>query len=268
MALIAEGLGEQDIAKEYFERGQYYRNLWDPKQKYFAPRNSDGSFGKVYPNMIAFYDEIFGFLGFDFARPYCEGSARHYRWHAPHDPQGLVELFGGGQYFVRELEKFMKDASRSRAALNPGAGYWIGNQHNWHAAYLFNEAGRPDLTQKYARWTLTERFATGPSGYDGNEDGGSLSSWYVLSSVGLYPVAGTDRYWLGAPLFDEAVLQLGGGKQLKITAENQGKKNIYVQSVTLNGTRLAEPSITHGQIANGGVLAFVMGPKPAANGGY
>ena len=268
LGLLAQGLGYAEDAEKFFAMGQNYRNLWDPEQKYFAPRNSDGSFGKAYPKMIAFYDEIFGFLGFDFARPYAEGSAQHYRWHVPYDPQGLLELFGSEKYFVKELEAFAKGASRNRAALNPGPGYWQGNEHNFHALYMFNEAGRPDLTQKYVRWSLTERFATGPSGYDGNEDGGAMSSWFVLSSMGIYPVNGTARYWLGAPLFDEALLQLGGGKTLKITAENNSKKNIYVQSVTLNGTKQTEASITHDQIANGGTLAFVMGPKPAANGGY
>jgi len=265
LGLLAQGLGYEKEAEQFLAMGQNYRNTWDPKQRYFAPRNSDGSFQKVYPNMIAFYDELFGT---EFSRAYCEGSAQHYRWHAPHDPQGLIGLFGSKEYFVKELEAFAKGASRNRAAFNPGPGYWQGNQHNWHALYLFNDAGRPDLTQKYVRWSLTERFAVSPNGYDGNEDGGSLSSWYVLSSMGIYPVAGTDRYWLGAPLFDEATLQLGGGKTLKITAENNSGKNIYAQSVTLNGKRLTEASITHDMIANGGTLAFVMGPQPAAGGGY
>ncbi|HOU10818.1 MAG TPA: glycoside hydrolase family 92 protein, partial [Clostridiales bacterium] len=190
------------------------------------------------------------------------------RWTAPQDTAGLIALFGSREYFVRELNQFMADASKNLSAVVPGSGFWMGNEHDMHAPYLFDDAGRPDLTQKWARWALAERFSTAVNGLDGNDDGGTLSAWYVFSAMGLYPVAGTDRYWIGSPNVNKAVIDLGTGKTLTVKAENQSAENIYVQSVTLNGVRLTEPSIVHAQIAGGGTMTFVMGPAPAVNGGF
>ena len=155
----------------------------------------------------------------------------------------------------------MKDASLSRAAIDPGHGFWIGNQHDIHTPYLFANAGRPDLTQKWVRWTLDNRFSDDVNGLDGNDDGGTLSSWYVFSAMGFYPLAGTDKYWLGSPNIDSAEVALGNGKTLSIKAENQGKKNVYVESITLNGTRLDGCYVTHDQLMNGGELVFTMTSK-------
>ena len=268
IALLGEALGKDAAeVRRYKDKSIYYKNLFDPDVKYFRPKNADGSWVKPFsPNITSYYNEIL----FWYPKAYAEGGARHYRWHAPQDPQGLIELFGSKEYFVSELEAFMGSASRNMAALDPGPGYWQGNEHNLHAPYLFNEAGRPELTQKWVRWALTERYGTGPDGLDGNDDGGALSAWYVLSALGIYPVAGSDRYWLGAPIVGSAVLDLGGGKTLTVTARNQSAGNLYVQSVTLNGARLTEPGVTHAALtANlANTLEFEMGATAKAGGGY
>ena len=170
----------------------------------------------------------------------------------------MIELFGSEEYFVDELDDFMRSASRNRAGIDPGAGYWIGNEHDIHTAYLFANAGRPDLTQKWVRWTLDERFSTDINGIDGNDDGGAVSAWYVFSSLGFYPLPGTDQYWIGSPCVDSATVTLSNGNTLKITANNQGDKNVYVKSVTLNGVKLEGVYVTHEQLMNGGELVFEM----------
>ena len=255
ISVLAKALGKEEIAEEYAERSKRYKNVWDPETKYFRAKNSDGSWGVLKPNMTAFYDDV---LGFKYSKAYCEGSARQWRWGAINDIDGMIELFGSKEYFVSELEDFMNDASAKRAAFDPGAGYWIGNQHDIHTPYLFTNAGRPDLTQKWVRWTLENRFSTDVDGIDGNDDGGTVSSWYVFSSLGFYPVAGTDRYWIGSPAVNNAEINLGGGKVLKITVNNQSKENIYVESVTLNGIPVRNSEISHSDIADGGELVFTM----------
>ena len=255
LARLAKALGEKEDYARFSERAGYYKNVWDSENKYFAPRNADGSFGKFTPYVTSFFDDIFGT---DFFRAYCEGGARHWRWSAQQDVDGLIALFGGKEYFVSELEKFMKDASSQRAALDPGSGFWIGNQHDIHTPYLFGEAGRPDLTQKWVRWTLKNRFSTDIDGLDGNDDGGTLSSWYVFSALGFYPLAGTEYYYIGSPCVDSAVVKLENGKTLKITVNNQGEKNIYVESATLDGRPLDLVKISHDDITGGGELVFNM----------
>jgi len=255
IATLAEAVGDTATAKEYKEKSMRYKNVWDSETKYFRARNSDGSWGVLKPNMTAFYDEV---LGFRYSRAYCEGSARQWRWSALNDIDGMIELFGSKEYFVSELEAFMEDATVNRAALNPGAGYWIGNQHDIYTAYLFNNADRPDLTQKWVRWTLKNRYSMDIDGLDGNDDGGTLSSWYVFSSLGFYPLAGTDKYWIGSPCVNSAEINLGNGKTLKISTINQAEDHVYVDSITLNGKKLDSFELSHSDIENGGELVFTM----------
>ena len=259
ISALAKALGKDEDAEKYADKSMYYKNVFNPETKYFQARNSDGSFvWNFSPYITSFYDAV---MIKKFADCYCEGSARQWRWSATHDIEGMIELFGSEEYFVKELEAFMKDASLSRAAVDPGSGFWIGNQHDIHTPYLFSNAGRPDLTQKWVRWTLKNRFSTDINGLDGNDDGGTISAWYVFSSLGFYPLAGTDKYWIGSPNIDSAEVSLSNGKTLKITANNQSDKNIYVSSVTLNGEELEGCYVTHSQLVNGGELIFNMSNK-------
>ena len=255
LALLADALELSDDAAYYADRAQNYRNLWDDGTKYFRPKNSDGSWGALRPRLISFIDDIFGT---DIVRAYCEGSARQWRWGTTQDPDALVTLFGSKDYFARELDRFMRDAAPVRGAIDPGSGFWIGNQHDIHAPYLFNHADRADLTQKWVRWALDKRFSADADGLDGNDDGGTLSAWYVFSAMGFYPIAGSDRYWIGSPCVDGAELTLPGGRTLTVSVQNQGKKNVYVCAVTFNGEALTAPFLTHNQLANGGELVFTM----------
>ncbi len=256
IATLATQLGKTDEAEKYAAKSMYYKNVFDPETKYFRARNSDGTFTKRFsPYMTSFYDMI---MINKYADCYAEGSARQWRWSALHDIDGMIELFGSKEYFVSELEDFMEDASLNRAALDPGAGFWIGNQHDIHTPYLFNNAGRPDLTQKWVRWTLAERFSTDINGLDGNDDGGTISAWYVFSAMGFYPLAGTDKYWLGSPNIDSAEITLSNGNTLKIKAVNQSEDNVYVSSVKLNGVELDGFYVTHEQLMSGGELVFTM----------
>ncbi len=259
LARLAAALGHGDEAAVFSERAGYYKNIWDDESKAFMPRNADGSFQKVTTLITSFFDDIFGTKYF---RAFCEGGVNHWRWSAQQDVKGLIELFGSREYFVSELEKFMKSASPSRAALDPGAGYWIGNQHDIHTPYLFIDAGRADLTQKWVRWTLENRFSTDIDGLDGNDDGGTLSSWYVLSAIGIYPVAGTDKYYIGSPCVDSAVIRFENGNELKITVKNNSDKNIYISSVKLDSEKITDFFITHEALTSGGELVFEMTDKP------
>lgn len=256
IATLAQALGKTEDYNKYTVKAMNYVNVFNPETKYFQARNADGSFVRNFsPYITTFYDAV---MIKKFADCYCEGSARQWRWSAIHDVEGMIELFGSNEYFVSELNQFMKDASLARAAVDPGSGFWIGNQHDIHTPYLFANAGRADLTQKWVRWTLENRFSTEVNGLDGNDDGGTLSSWYVFSALGFYPLAGSDKYWIGSPNIGSAEITLANGNTLKITATNQSNKNVYVSSVTLNSEKLDGCYVTHEQLMNGGELVFEM----------
>ena len=109
--------------------------------------------------------------------------------------------------------------------------------------------------------TLQNRFSDAVDGLDGNDDGGTISSWYVFSALGFYPIAGTDRYWIGSPCVDGATVALPEGKTLTVTVDNQSEKNVFVASVSFNGEQLETPCLTHALLSQGGELAFTMTDK-------
>lgn len=260
-ARMAQQLGHSQVAREFTERGRAYLKIWDPAQRYFAPLNSVGQFQKIEPDLLPYIDF------WKKAQAFAEGSANQWRYSVPHEPQELIKLFGGAEAFTSELEAFMRKHSPSRSDLSPGGGYWHGNEHNLHAPYLFLEAGHPELTQKWVRWILTDRYANTPDGLGGNDDAGALSSWLVFSSVGLYPQAGTELYWVGAPVVERAEWQLAGDARLRILAHGQSAQNMYVAKVLLNGRRLCRPVLRHADLKDAR-LEFFMTDQPARGGGF
>jgi predicted alpha-1,2-mannosidase len=256
IARLATALGHDDDAALFADRAQSYRKLWNPETKFFQPRDSAGNFSTPLQPLLLTYLDFRGEVTDD----YCEGSALQWRWSVAHDAAGLVSLFDSPEEFVTELEAFFAGSKPAVGEL-PNGYYWQGNQPDIHAVYLFNAAGRPDLTQKWVRWILKHKHDDSPIGLDGNDDGGTLSAWYVLSSLGFYPVVGTDRYELGSPLWRQSVLQLGD-KQLTIIADHYAPDRVYVQRVELNGKTLDRTWFTHDEIANGGTLRFVMSDQP------
>jgi predicted alpha-1,2-mannosidase len=259
ISLLAGALGKKEDAAMFAEHAQYYRNTWNPATQFFQPRSAKGDFMEFKPLLLTYMDEIHKKR---YARAYVEGSAEQWRWGVPFDPEGLISLFKSPAYFTSELEDyFEKTTPYVLGAWQPGPYYWHGNEPYIHAPYLFNHVGRPDLTQKWVRWICDNMHADNYIGLAGNDDAATLSAWYVFNALGFYPIAGTTKYELAAPLFDRAEVQLGKNK-LTVIAENQSPKNCYVQSASLNDKPLERTYINHEEIANGGTLKFVLGPNP------
>ena len=259
IARLAEALGKTDDAKLFYQHAAYYRNLFNPETQFFQPRNANGQFSADFaPEMMTYLD-----FGGKLTHAYVEGSAWQWRWGVPSDADETVKLFKSPAYFVQELNQFFEKAPAG-VSVNPNAFYWQGNQPDIYAAYLFNFAGRPDLTQKWARWILDSKYNDLETGLDGNDDGGTLSAWYVFSSLGLYPTAGTDRYEIGSPIWSQAVIQLGD-KPLKIQVENPSTDNVYVQRVWLDDKPLDRHWVTHAELQACQTLRFQMGNSPATS---
>jgi predicted alpha-1,2-mannosidase len=257
IANFAQALGYNEDATEFFNRAQYYRNVWNPATQYFQPRYQDGTFEEpFYPSLLTYLDPTQ-----EYTDDYVEGSALQWRWYVPYDVPGLISLFESREYFVSELNKFFRAARDAVGTMNPGPDYWHGNEPDIHAAYLFNYAGRPDLTQEWARWVMANKYGPAENGLDGNDDAGTLSAWYNLSALGFYPIAATDRYLIGSPLFSRAEVSMGA-KTLIVSVENQGEKNLYVAAVSINGVPLTTPWFSHDQIKNGGEIHFIMSKEP------
>lgn len=261
-SLFAEKLGKTDDAQGFLERSKTYKNNWDSSHRAFVPRYESGAFEEDF-NLTET-----SFVGFSESRHgYFEGSPNQWRWYVPHDPEGLISLFGNGQngrdVFLRDLKSFFENAKPEIGGADPGGYYWHGNEPDIHAAYLFSHVDRPDLTQRWLRWIMKHKYSLGAQALDGEDDAGTLSAWYVFNSLGIYPIAGTTRYMIGSPIFADATMSIGGGKTIQFKALNFGKENIYVHRVKVNGDILGSPWFDHSLIADGGVIEFEMSDQPS-----
>ena len=260
IGLLAKAIGKPEDAAVFHGLSTNYKNVWNPETQFFHPRNADGQFVEDFKPLLLTYVDNHG----KYTDDYVEGSAMQWRWAPFFDAPGLIDLFRDRDYFIDELNNFFIKSDQNIGHWYPGSYYWHGNEPDIHAAYLFNYAGRPDLTQKWVRWILEHKYSNRYDGLDGNDDGGTLSAWYVFSALGFYPVAGTDIYQLGAPLFESASIKMDTAA-LYIQTMNYGPENMYVNNVWLNGHLLDRTWIRHDEIKDGGMLTFEMSSDEIRN---
>jgi predicted alpha-1,2-mannosidase len=262
VAQMALQMNHPEDAKTLMERSQNYRKLWDSSVGFMREKKEDGSWAP------GAFDE-FKWMG-----PYCESGPWQASWFVPHDPMGLASLTGGREQFAAKLDKLFGTTlpqshkpgihEEKEMAAIPGFGQCaLNNQPSFHIPYLFAAIGEPWKTQYWTRRACAELFNSGPKGYCGDEDNGSMACWYLLSSIGLYPLCpGTTEYLLTSPLFPKVTIQLENNKTLVITASNNSDKNVYVQNCHFNGSEVTKTWISHQDITKGGELHFEMGAEP------
>lgn len=254
IAQMAKALGQTEDYHEFIKRAQNYKSVFDPKTGFMRARQYNGWFSPFDPYEVNFN--------------YTEANAWQYRFFVPHDVEGLIELMGGPNNFERELDKLFSTGSvttgRDQADITGLIGqYAHGNEPSHHMAYLYHYVQKPYKSQERIRQILTQLYSPTPDGISGNEDCGQMSAWYILSSLGLYPMApGNPEYLLGSPLVDRAEIQVGD-QTFKIFAYNNERDHPYVQSVKLNGASWDKSYIPHSALTQGGVLEFFMSDEPS-----
>jgi len=251
IAQVAGKLGKESDAAEFYKRAGYYKNQYNPKSGFFQPRRASGSFKEPFSARA-------------WGLNYTEGTAYHWLWTNWYDPSGMAELLGGREKMVGRLESFFEKVEHADSDALPHIYYWHGNEPDMHAAYMFDQLGRPELTQKWVRWVINTKYQNNPSGLPGNDDCGTMSAWFIFSSLGFYPLAGTELYYLTSPLFPEAVMHLAKGD---ITVKARGApEKIYIKSVKLNGKPIDRVWIRHDEIKDGAELVFELSAAPTAWG--
>jgi len=283
IAQLAKSLGKEVDYSKFMNRAGNYKNLWDPGTQFMRPKKSDGSWleqinGRTQEiikegdhSYYKYFDPLL--VGRRPNRYYTESNAWQYIWSVQHDLQGLINLFGGNEEFIRKLDDFFEMSPvitppKYVGVVGTIGQYVHGNQPSHHVAYLYNYAGEPWKSQQRVRQITESLYRSGPGGLCGNEDMGSLSSWYLFSSIGFYPVApGTSAYIIGSPLFTKTTIDLGNNKTFTVQAVNNSGVNKYIQSASLNGNPITRTWITHEEIVKGGILMFEMGPEPNKNWG-
>lgn len=244
---VAKAMNKPDDYNVYQHRAHYWENVFDPSVGFAR--------GKSYNHQwLAPFDPQVN-------SAYSEGNAYQYMY-VPHDVDGLAARFGSDKAFGVWLDTLFSLQSK-RGERGSIGQYWHGNEPGQQLSYLYNYAGQAWKTQKLVNNILNELYTAEPDGIAGNDDCGQISAWYILSSMGFYPVApGQTIYAIGSPLFSRATIHLESGKTFVIKANSVSSENIYIQSAKLNGKDYTKSYLKHEDIMNGGELEFVMGSKP------
>ncbi len=250
LSKIAEILHKNEDAKTFSLKATKYKNVW--REKFLKmDDNSDIMHG----------DGLY------------EGTLWQYRWFVPYDIKGQISMLGGKATFTDQLEYFFDNNL-----------YNHGNEPDIHAPHMFNFSDKPYLSQKIVNQILTKKtiqwygthdkwkkpyfdriYKPDPAGYmpEMDDDAGTMAAWYVLSSMGIYPVCvGDPVYSLTAPIFSSVIIQLPDNKTFTITAKNVSDENFYIQKAFLNGEELNRCWIKHDEITKGGTLEFILGNQP------
>lgn len=266
VAQMAKALGKDADYDYFLKRSKAYTYLFDAESGFMRGRSQDNKawrepFDPKYSNHREDTD-------------YTEGNAWQHSWFVPHDVENFIGLHGGDTVFTDRLEQLFTEASEitgDNVSVDISGligQYAHGNEPSHHIAYMFNKAHKPWRTQYWTRKILDTQYNASPDGLSGNEDCGQMSAWYVLSSIGLYPLnPASTTYEIGSPIFEKATIKIPNTENtyFTISAENVSRSNIYIQSATLNGAVFNQTFINHKTILEGGELHFVMGSEPNKN---
>ncbi len=261
VAQFARMLGKKEDYTYFINRSANYKNVFDKTTHFMRGRMADGTWRTPF-------DPFFSHHRFD---DYMEGNAWQWTFFVPHDPVGLADLMGGKEVMAQKLDSLFMVKPQQKYALASGdmsgmiGQYAHGNEVSQHIPYLYNYLGKPWKTQERVRMIMTSQYDNSPEGYCGNEDTGQMSAWYIFSAMGFYPVNhGQGQYMIGSPIFDRLEFDHGFGGKLIISTKNNSDKNIYIQSVRVNGKNYTKNWFQHKELFKKGTVTieFEMGDQP------
>lgn len=258
IAQMAKAMGRDSIYKVFNRRAQYYKNHFDEQDKFFKGRNAAGVFTQDFnPTAVSLWG----------SGDFTEGNAWQYCFFVPQDIKTHIQMVGGDKAYIDKLdEMFNTEGVLGHVSDVTGliGQYAQGNEPSHHVAYLYSFAGAPWKTQERVAAVMNgDLFTAERDGICGNEDCGQMSAWYVMSSMGFYPVTpASGIYVFGTPSFEKMTIQLEGGKEFVVEAENLAPESIYIKEVYYNDVLYNKSYITHDMIKDGGRLKFVMSNAP------
>lgn len=267
IALVAKGLGKEDLCQRYLKQSENWKNLWrgdyehEGAKGFIMPRDKEGNWLDSIPfGHSTRMQPKFKYTPVTFEGPwytpwwsmfFYEASSWEYSLSIPHDVPGLIEKCGGAADFEKRLDIFF-----DKGFFN------VNNEPSFLTPCLYHWLGKPWRSSDRIREIIAKNYNDGPVGLPGNDDSGAMSSWLAFHMIGLYPNAGQDYYLIHTPLLTSTTFHLEGGKEFKVVAEGLSDKNCYIQGVTLNGKDYPYSVLRHKDIMAGGELVLKMGKKP------
>jgi predicted alpha-1,2-mannosidase len=260
-------------ATYFLNRAQNYVHVFDPSIQFFQGRTSGGAFERS-PDR---YDpRVWG-------NGYTETNGWNTAFDSAYDGLGLANLYGGRAQLAAKLDKFFAVPETAGFVGSYGGvihemleardvrmgQLGLSNQVSFHIIYMYDHAGQPAKTQDKVRDALGRLFVGSGigQGYLGDEDNGAMSAWQIFGALGFYPLqVGSASYVIGSPLFTKAVVHLENGHDIVIRAPNNSARNVYIQSLKVNGQNYTRTYLPHDLLVAGATLDFDMGPAPSSWG--
>lgn len=257
VAKMAEKLNDKVSQIQFEKRANYYKNLFDSETKLFRGKDTNGKFRTPF-------DPLTATSPMNNPGDYTEANAWQYFWTpAQYDVQGITDLLGGKANFTKQLNTFFTtETPNPNKFLGQEAmigQYAHGNEPSHHILYLYAYSNEPKTGQKYIHKVINEFHNNTPDGMIGNDDCGQMSAWYVLSTLGFYPVNSSNgEFVFGSPQVKNAIINLKNGKKFIVKSNDFSENSIYNEFRFLSGNQLERPFITYKEIMDGGELIFEM----------
>ncbi|MFT5757615.1 MAG: putative alpha-1,2-mannosidase [Alteromonadaceae bacterium] len=251
IAQLAKSLGKDDEYQYFTKRSQTYKTLFDKSVGFMRGKDKQGQWVENFSPTHVDHRTT----------DYTEANAWQYTWFVPHDVAGLKKLFGSEQQFVNKLDALFTVSSKMEGDVSPDISgligqYAHGNEPCHHIPYLYSFTQEKWKGEARIREIRETMYRAQPDGLAGNDDVGQMSSWYVLSALGFYPVNPADgRYVFGTPLFEQVTLNLDNGNTFVIKQQNSNGKN-YVETTKLNGHNIKRNHIKYSELMKDGELVF------------
>jgi hypothetical protein len=272
LAIMSRALGRTADADMFNARGQNYRKIFDPGIGFFRPRDANGAWLSPYGPT-------------DGAHKFHEAGAYQYQWLVPQDPQGLIGLLGGKATTNSRLDQFFAYNDLLADPAGTARTKWVNGAYDYYSFTTYNPNNEPDLLAPYTYlWTgepyktatvvraAFTLFGNAPNGVTGNDDLGTMSAWYVFSSLGLYPLMnGANFYGVTTPQFPQTRVTIGAygaqqGGVLTINAPGVSDGNRYISTSRLNGGSFTRTWLSHSDIARGATIDYTVASQPSGWG--
>jgi len=249
LSQLAKRLGYNSDEENFLTRSSYWQNLYNAnasnEQGYVQGKNKDGSWKKDF-------DANSGHL-------FVEGSPAQYLWMVPFDGQGLNSLVGGDEMMAERLDNHFHKPDGSWVLFRDEATYAdVSNQPSIASPWMYLFTGQAYKTQDTVRETINQLWHNSTKGIPGQDDLGQMSSWYVFSSLGLYPLyPGRADLVLSSPVFSQT--QIGN---LTINAPQASVENRFIQSLKINGQQSNKSWLNENYIKQPTILDFKLSTIP------
>ena len=252
LSQILKVLKKDELSAKYLKKAAEYKTYWKKDFEDITKRDVD---------QVS-------------ARGMYQGTILQYRWFAPFDLKGLVELMGGDAAYIKQLDHFFGNDEYNHA-----------NEPDIQAPFMYNASTEPYKSQLLVHQLAVDTvvqyyFNDNSRGIDPfvdriyqnkpeayirtmDDDAGALSAWYVFVACGFSPAnVGSPVYYLNVPLFKTVAFSWPKGKTFQITVENFDDKRPYLEKVVLNGKVLDRTWLTHEEIMKGGELVITASEVP------